>query len=98
VKQIKLPVKLRNDMIDFISLTIPAINRLFADSYTGYISDGFTDTKIIKTFESLRYWLRIGELELEKKAYDHLADELADFMLLEELNKGVKRGKKNSSN
>jgi len=98
MKQIKLPIKMRNDMIEFIALTIPHINRMFADSCALSISDGYTDTKIIKTFEGLRYWLRIGELELEKKAYDRLADELADYMLLEELNKEIKRGKKNSSN
>lgn len=96
-KQIKLPIKLRNDMIDFISAAISAVNIMFPGIYTGSISDGHTDTKIVKTFEGLRYWLRVGKLEYEKKKYDGLADELADFMLLEELNKELNSGSKKNS-
>ena len=98
-KQIKLPTNIRNDIIDFMVAVMPIVQRLSADACTLYISDGYTDTKIIKIFEQMSYWLRIMELHREQIAYERIRNEIADFMLLEELNKEIKRDKrKNPSN
>jgi hypothetical protein len=100
-KRVKLPQELRDRMIDLIS----SFNNnewarssiTFCPKVAAEISDSFPDPKIIQILEQTAFWISVGGSSDDRKILTKIQDDLADYLLLEELNKEVKRGKKNSS-
>lgn len=96
-KRIKLPSNLKYEMIDFISHMITFINADTENNCSISISDSYTDTKIVKIFEQVGFWAKVSTWQPEKKRYERLSNDLMDYLLLEELNKEIKRGKKKNT-
>ena len=86
-----LPVELRNKIID----SITAADDKLDDVLMKAISDSWTDTKLIKALEQRTFLFKLAGMDqtVEIKNMQSLQEEIADYVLLEELN-----GKKNSGN
>lgn len=92
-----LPPETRSKLIDFVSKSFDIIHKGLNPKYRApFISDSWTDTKLIGQLEILGYWaVEMGSSipESFKREVQDLKDEVADYVLLEELS----AKKKNSS-
>lgn len=90
-----LPIEVRNKIIDLVALSFDIMHKDLQAKYRApFISDSWTDTKLIRQLEILDYLIFSDRVVAEdfKKKIQGLKDEVADYILLEELSV-----KKNSS-
>jgi len=95
-----LPSDLREDIMTFIVTHGPQIT--FTYTVNVSVSTDFTDSRLLRVFEEVGYWMRqpsaFEGFKISLKDYEKISNEIADFLLLEELNKGLENAKTNSSN
>lgn len=89
-----LPPEVRSRTIDIIAESYDIMHEKLDAKYRApFISDSMTDTKLIGHLEILGYWSEIGGVSDQfKKKIQDLKEEIADYVLLEELS-----GKKKNS-
>ncbi len=91
-----LPDELRSRIIDSIANGFDILHENTAPKYrAAMVSDAWTDTKLIKQLEIFHVWLtsssiveRVGIMVTKEKllaAINLLKDEVADYLLLEEI-------------
>lgn len=82
-----LPQEVRSRTIDIIAESYDIMHAKLETKYRApFISDSMTDTKLIGHLEILGYWSTMGGVNEEfKKKIQAIKDEIADYVLLEEL-------------
>ena len=83
-----LPQEVRDKLIDLIATSFDVIHAKTPPKYRAdFVSDKWTDTKLIRQLEILGYWAEMDpdQITIKKRVQD-IKEEVADYILLEELN------------